>query len=99
MTLPEVVKLIREKKRWNQRDMAAAMGLDDQQRISEMENAGPTWVKHWNIFIKLVPLCKALGIDPAQELSTKALAGGLIHDAVGKTSKVDQLREKAGSKK
>ena len=98
MTLPQVVKLIREKKGWNQRQMAAALRLDDQQRISEMENAGPTWVKHWNAFVKLIPLCKELNIDPAQELK-ESLVGGLIHDAVGKTSKVDQRTKKAAGKK
>lgn len=78
--------------------MAAALHLDDQQRISEMENAGPTWVKHWDIFVKLVPLCKALGIDPAQELSTKALAGGLLNDTMDKKAKGSQSKGKASDK-
>ena len=79
--------------------MAAALRLDDQQRISEMENAGPTWVKHWSAFVKLIPLCKELGIDPAQELESEALIGGLINDSVVKTSKIDQRKKKAGGKK
>jgi hypothetical protein len=63
MNLRQTIKTIRRLKQWNQRKLAGALEIEDQQTVSEMENAGPTWEKHWRIFLKLLPLCRELKID------------------------------------
>jgi hypothetical protein len=63
MELREVVKKIRAGKSWTQAQMGAALGIA-QQDIQGMESAGRNLEKQWSIFLKLLPICRELGIPP-----------------------------------
>lgn len=67
MELRKTIKAIRDRKGWNQREFAAALGMD-QQRVSTMENAGTTLEIHWAMFVKLLPLCLELDLLREQDL-------------------------------
>lgn len=47
--------------------MAANLGVS-QQNIQGMENAGSNLEKQWAIFLKLLPVCRDLGIPAAKDL-------------------------------
>jgi len=71
MQLREVIKEIRRRKDWTQAAMASELGVS-QQNIQGMENAGSNLEKQFAIFLKLVPVCRDLGIDPAAPVDSKA---------------------------
>lgn len=98
MQLRGLIKKIRQEKKWTQVQMGAALQIN-QQDVQGMENAGRNLEKQFSIFLKMLAVCRELGIDPAQELESEALIGGLINDSVVKTSKIDQRKKKAGGKK
>jgi transcriptional regulator with XRE-family HTH domain len=68
MQLREVIREIRRKKNWTQAEMAQKLRVS-QQNIQGMENAGSNLEKQFAIFLKLLPVCRESGIDPAQDLN------------------------------
>lgn len=68
MQLREIIKRIRQEKNWTQVQMAAELHVS-QQNIQGMENAGSNLEKQWSLFLKLIPVCRDVGIDPAQDLN------------------------------
>jgi len=64
--LIETVQLIERRKKWNQKQFSEAIGLDPSIR-SQMN--GRTWELHWQYSLKIVALCKELGINPMEELA------------------------------
>jgi len=69
--LREVIDEILRKKSWVQADLADYIGVR-QPSVSKMRKSDD-WNLHWQAFVKLMPLCKELGIDPARELPHTAI--------------------------
>ena len=67
MKLRDFIKLIRREKAWTQEQMAAAMGVS-QQNIQKLENPGSTLEKQWKLFTKLLAVSRELDSDPARAL-------------------------------
>jgi len=103
MQLKEIVAEILEKKYSGiPRKMANALDLGemDIRRAAGIDpGSRRNQEKIFQLVMKIIPICKELKIDPAQELSDEAVTGGLINDSVGKTSKIDQRKKKASGKK
>ena len=65
--LREIVKTIRAKKNWTQRDMAAELDIE-QADIQRMETAGRNQEKQFAIFVKLLPFCLEFDLLKARDL-------------------------------
>jgi hypothetical protein len=55
-----------------------------QGKISAMGRSGSTWEKHWEVFLRLIRLCRDLDIDPAQDLKLADLTKEVGHAAIDK---------------
>ena len=103
MQLKEIITEILEKKYSGiPRKMASALDLGemDIRRAAGIDpGSRRNQEKIFQLVMKIIPLCKEIGIDPARELSSKALAGGLVHESVGKATTNDQRKKKAGGQK
>lgn len=66
MKLREVIDDIMKAGKLDQTALGKKVGAI-QSMVSRMRK-GDDWEQHWQIFLKLLPLCKELGIDPAQDL-------------------------------
>lgn len=64
MRLRELIREIRRRKGWTQIQLAAYLRTN-QQNVQGMENAGANLEKQFALFLRLLPLCDDLGIDPA----------------------------------
>lgn len=67
LQLRDVIDEILRKKSWVQDDLAQYIGIK-QPNVSKMR-VSSDWDLHWQAFVKLTPLLKEIGIDPAQELN------------------------------
>jgi len=70
MKLGETVDQIMAAHGWDQTTFGAQIGAR-QSMVSRMRK-GEDWEQHWQIFLKLLPLCRDLGIDPAGGIDSKA---------------------------
>ena len=66
MKLREVIDSIMTAKEWDQTALGKEVGAP-QSMVSRMRK-GDDWEQHWQTFLKLLPLCKDAGIDPARDL-------------------------------
>ncbi len=93
MQLRDVLKEIRRKKSWTQRDMAAALQID-QQDVQRAEHSGRNQEKQWQIFLKLLPFCLELDLLGARDLLPPDRHEPGTNMASGKTSEIKNGRRK-----
>jgi transcriptional regulator with XRE-family HTH domain len=71
MKIRELTKAIRDAKDWTQREMAAELGLE-QQDIQRLEAAGRNLEKQFRVFMKLLPVAFELDLITAHDLQEAA---------------------------
>lgn len=102
MQLREVIKEIRHRKNWTQAQLAAHLQTN-QQNVQGMENAGANLEKAFALFLKLLPICQDIGIDPARHLKIAEAEREVIRYAVQEidreASRSDAHRTKRRKKK
>jgi hypothetical protein len=63
-----------------------------QGKVSEMANSSSqsTWEKHWQIFLRLIAVCRELKIDPARDLIEQRVEE-VIQYGIDSTQEIGQI--------
>ena len=104
MKLHEIIKELTEKRpdgsrHYTQETLAVKLKTN-QPTISQMKT-GVMWQEHWELFLRLLPLCRELGLDPARDLKEWPTAAEVIAhvEQHAETTRKDASQGKNGTKK
>lgn len=88
MTWREAVKIVMEKKKWRQEDLAEYLGIDP----STVSKMGTGWELHWQSFLKLLPYFAKYDVIQEHDLH-----GHKPHELLSNQSSNKKIKIRTGS--